>query len=173
MTFLVKYKGGCIERVILFTHLVYFSKRWLKCYNFREIQGQESIFCQQNITKSDQVFIIICFLDARGDWTLSRECERVLIILYSIYAMSAWEFFGAYFVSFNNASCSSVWRLRSVPAYFNRVLNSREEGLFPVVDKSNFFKFFSYKINQFVDLVWDKHLWKCAFMKFSYFNGSI
>ena len=95
--FLVKYKGGCIVRVILFTHLVYFSKRWLKCYNFREIQGQESIFCQQNITKSDQVFIIICFLDARGDWTLSRECERVLIILYSIYAMSAWEFFGAYF----------------------------------------------------------------------------
>ena len=158
MTFLVKYKGGCIERVILFTHLVYFSKRWLKCYNFREIQGQESIFCQQNITKSDQVFIIISFLDARGDWTLSRECERVLIILYSIYAMSAWEFFWSVFLLRpTNASCSSVWRLRSVPAYFNRVLNSREEGLFPVVYKSNFFQIFSYKINQFVDLVWDKH----------------
>ena len=90
-------KEGVLRELYCLLILFILSKRWLKCYNFRGIQGQESIFCQQNITKSDQVFIIICFLDARGDWTLSRECERVLIILYSIYAMSAWEFFGAYF----------------------------------------------------------------------------
>ena len=37
---------------------------------------------------------------------------------------------------------SSEWGFRSIPAYFNRVLNSREEGLFPVMDKSNFLQIF-------------------------------
>ena len=41
-----------------------------------------------------------------------------------------------------NASCSSEEVFRSIPAYFNRVLNSREEGLFPVMDKSNFLQIF-------------------------------
>ena len=66
----------------------------------------------------------------------------------------------------STVSFSREWGSRSIPAYFNRVWIAGKKGLFPVVDKSNFFSNISYKINQFVDLVWDKHFWKCAFMKF-------
>jgi hypothetical protein len=77
-------------------------------------------------------------------------------------------FWSVFLLRPTNASCSSVWRLRSVPAYFNRVLNSREEGLFPVVYKSNFF---SNILLQDQPVCWfglRQTLWKCAFMKFSY-----
>ena len=68
----------------------------------------------------------------------------------------------------STVSFSSEWGIRSVPAYFNRVLNSREEGLFPVVDKSIFF---SNILLQDQPVCWfglRQTLWKCAFMKFSY-----
>ena len=42
----------------------------------------------------------------------------------------------------STVSFSREWGSRSIPAYFNRVWIAGKKGLFPVVDKSNFFQIF-------------------------------